>query len=473
MITPVIMAGGTGSRLWPMSRELYPKQFLRLHGDNSMLQETVLRLRGMEINSPLVICNEQHRFLVAEQLRQIDHLSNNIILEPVGRNTAPAITLAALSMVLRGEDPLMLVLAADHIIENKNAFHKAINQAIPFAEHDKLVTFGIVPTGPETGYGYIQRGEQILQDDESGYKVGRFVEKPNIELAKKYVETGDYYWNSGMFLFRAQRYIDELKKHRPDILSACQNAIGGINLDIQQDFTRIDKSAFKCCPDDSIDYAVMEKTKDAVVIPLDAGWNDVGSWSALWDVGDKDISGNALNGDIFAHNTSNCYINTDERLIAAIGVHNLVIVSTKDAVLIIDKSQVQDVKKVVDFLKREKRKEYKIHRESYNPWGHNDKLVDKPQYHINRITVKPGGKFSLQMHHHRAEHWVVLSGTARITLNEKSFLLTKNESTFIPIGAIHMLENPGKISLELLEIQSGDYLNEDDIVRLKDHYGIE
>lgn len=471
MILPVIMAGGTGSRLWPMSRELYPKQFLRLYGEQSMLQETVTRLKGLETSNPLVICNEEHRFLVAEQLRQINQLSNNIILEPVGRNTAPAITLAALSAIDEDYDPLLLVLAADHVIENIEAFHQAVNNAIPFAEQGKLVTFGIVPTGPETGYGYIQRGTEFNNPSAPVFRVQRFVEKPDLQTALQYLETGEYYWNSGMFLFRAKRFLEEMASYRPDILDACLKAIETAQPDEQQEFIRVDKAAFIACPDESVDYAVMEKTTEAIVVPLDAGWNDVGSWAALWEVNNKNLNGNAVTGDVFTHNATNCYINTDEKFIAAIGVENLVIVNTKDAVLIIDKSQVQDVKKVVEFLKNQERREYRVHRESYRPWGRNDNVVNTLRYHVNRLTVKPGGKSSLQMHHHRAEHWVILSGTAKVSLDDKTYLLTENQSTFIPIGSQHMLENPGKIPLEILEIQSGAYLEDDDIIRIKDHYG--
>ncbi|THD42427.1 mannose-1-phosphate guanylyltransferase/mannose-6-phosphate isomerase [Enterobacteriaceae bacterium ML5] len=470
MIIPVVMAGGTGSRLWPMSRELYPKQYLRLNGDKSMLQETISRLEGLDVVPPILICNEQHRFLAAEQLRQLGLAAGNIILEPVGRNTAPAIALAALNATLNGEDPLLLVLAADHVIEDINAFHQAIMNAIPHADHGKLVTFGIVATGPETGYGYIQRGE-CLGEGKMAFDIQRFVEKPDFETANRYLSSGEYYWNSGMFIFRAKKYLDELSKYRPDILNACQNAFSNIEKDSLQDFIRVDKDAFLACPDESIDYAVMEATAEGVVIPLDAGWNDVGSWSALWEVNVKDTKNNCLDGDVFTHDTDNCYISTDEKLVAAVGVTNLVIVNTKDAVLVIDKSQVQDVKKVVQYLKDNERREYKLHRESYRPWGHHDKVVETPRYHVNRVTVKPGGKFSLQKHLHRAEHWVVLSGTAEVTLDNKKFLLTENQSTFIPIGSIHMLENPGKIPLELLEVGSGSYLGEDDIIRLKDHYG--
>lgn len=471
-ILPVIMAGGTGSRLWPLSRELYPKQFLHLYGEHSMLQETVGRLHELNVNNPLVICNEQHRFLVAEQLRKINKFSNNIILEPIGRNTAPAIALSALNATRHGDDPLLLVLAADHVICDNRAFYRSIRNAIPFAKKGKLVTFGIVATHPETGYGYIHRGEEQFLEELLAFQVKGFVEKPNLVTAQQYIESGEYYWNSGMFLFKASTLLDELSKFRPDILAVCKEAMSTLHNDVEQDFIRVDKDVFATCPDESIDYAVMEKTKESVVVPLDAGWNDVGSWSALWDINPKDANANALVGDVFTHNTTNCYINTDEKFVAAVGVENLVIVNTKDAVLVIDKSKVQEVKKIVEYLKINERSEYRVHRESYQPWGYCDQVVSQPRYHINRILVKPGGKFSLQMHHHRAEHWVVLSGTAQVTLGDKTYLLTENQSTFIPIGSVHMLENPGKIPLELLEIQSGSYLGEDDVIRIADHYKI-
>ncbi|ERK09466.1 Mannose-1-phosphate guanylyltransferase (GDP) [Pantoea sp. AS-PWVM4] len=468
MILPVVMAGGTGSRLWPMSRETYPKQFLRLSGELSMLQETIVRLNGLDTHAPLLICNEQHRFLAAEQLRQIDLPHSDIILEPVGRNTAPAIALAALQAVKNNDDPLLLVLAADHVIEDKNAFHDVIKKALPYAHDGKLCIFGIVPTAAETGYGYIQRGE--MYNDTPAFGVQRFVEKPNLETANEYFVSGEYYWNSGMFLFKAKRYLEELGKFRPDILEACNKSMSKLNRDNSQDFIRIDTEQFRTCPEESIDYAVMEKTSDAVVIPLDAGWNDVGSWSALWEVNSRDERGNCLTGDVFVSDAENCYINTDDTFVAAIGVENLVIVNTKDAVLIIDKTKVQDVKKVIQHLKVHNRKEFRLHRESYRPWGRHDEVVTAPRYHVNRVTVKPGGKFSLQKHLHRAEHWVVLSGTAEVTLDDRVFLLTENQSTFIPPGVVHMLENPGKIPLELLEIESGSYLGDDDIIRLKAHY---
>ena len=462
------MAGGTGSRLWPLSRELYPKQFICLHGQNSMLQETVLRLSGVQARDPVVICNEEHRFLVAEQLRQVNKLSHNIILEPVGRNTAPAIALAALNAVDQGDDPILLVLAADHIIDDKSAFHEAIAQAIKYAKNGSLVTFGIVPTGPETGYGYIHRGEKISDDENSPHRVQRFVEKPDRETADDYIRSGQYYWNSGMFMFRAKRYLQELEKFRPDILEACKRAMA--NVKEGDDFINIDKDDFIACPDESVDYAVMEKTDDAVVVPLDAGWSDVGSWSALWEVNEKDVAGNSLKGDTFIHNAKNCYINTDDQLVAAIGVEDLVIVNTKDAVLVARRDQVQDVKRVVEFLKTECRSEYRKHRETYWPWGRADLVVQTGRFNVNRITVKPGEAFDLQMHYHRTEHWVILSGTAKVTIQDKTILLTENQSTFIPIGSIHTLENPGKIPLELLEIQSGSYLGDDDIINIKEQY---
>ncbi|HFP9274692.1 mannose-1-phosphate guanylyltransferase/mannose-6-phosphate isomerase [Klebsiella pneumoniae] len=469
MLLPVIMAGGTGSRLWPMSRELYPKQFLRLYGQNSMLQETISRLSGLDTHEPMVICNEEHRFLVAEQLRQLGKLSKNIILEPVGRNTAPAIALAALQATQDGDDPLMLVLAADHIINNQQVFHDAIHVAEQYAQADHLVTFGIVPNTPETGYGYIQRGDSLGEGEHAPYQVARFVEKPDLEHAQDYLASGEYYWNSGMFMFRAKKYLSELATFRPDILEVCTAAVNAA--DSSSDFISIPHEVFSTCPDESVDYAVMEKTADAVVVGLDADWSDVGSWSALWDVSPKDELGNVLNGDAWVHNSQNCYINSDEKLVVAIGVEDLVIVSTKDAVLVMNKNRAQDVKKVVEYLKANQRSEYKRHREIYRPWGRSDVVVQTPRFNVNRITVKPGGAFSMQMHHHRAEHWVILAGTGQITVNGKQFLLTENQSTFIPIGAEHCLENPGRIPLEVLEIQSGSYLGEDDIIRIKDQYG--
>ena len=465
MITPVIMAGGSGSRLWPLSRSLYPKQFLALTGEQTMLQETLQRLSNLEVNAPLVICNEEHRFIVAEQLRALDK-KGSIILEPVGRNTAPAIALAA-EVTVNDNDPLLLVLAADHVIQNNQAFTDAVKNAIPLAEDGKLVTFGIVPTQAHTGYGYIKRGNSV--SDSSGYDVNAFVEKPDSQTAANYLESGEYYWNSGMFLFKASRYLTELQKYRPDIFTACKKALEHTTHD--QDFVRLDAEAFAICPDESVDYAVMENTNDAVVVPLDAGWNDIGAWSALWEVNEKDEDGNTAFGDTILHDTSNSLIHGGERLIATVGLDNVVIVDTKDALLVACKDKVQDVKKIVEKLKAEKRSEFKLHREVYRPWGKYDSIDNGERYQVKRITVNPGEKLSIQMHHHRAEHWIVVSGTASVTNGEKTFLVTENESTYIPIGIIHALENPGKVPLEMIEVQSGSYLGEDDIVRFEDRYG--
>jgi mannose-1-phosphate guanylyltransferase len=464
MITPVIIAGGSGSRLWPLSRSLYPKQFLALNGNETMLQQTLQRLSGLTLERPVVICNEEHRFIVAEQLREINQ-SGAIILEPVGRNTAPAIALAS-KTVVESKDSLILILAADHVILNESAFVDAVEKAIPLAEAGKLVTFGIVPTEAHTGYGYIKRGESV---NEQGFQVDAFVEKPNAEMASEYLEGKEHYWNSGMFLMKASRYLQELNQFRPDIYTACESALANTSKD--EDFIRIDKGAFEKCPDESIDYAVMEKTADAVVVPLDAGWSDIGSWSALWDVNNKDSNGNAAIGDSIMHETTNCLIQGSERLITTVGIDNLVIVDTKDALLVASKDKVQDVKKIVEQLKAEGRDEFKNHREVYRPWGKYDSIDNGTRYQVKRITVKPGEKLSIQMHHHRAEHWIVVSGTAKVTNGDKTFLVTENESTYIPIGVVHALENPGKLPLEMIEVQSGTYLGEDDIVRFEDRYG--
>ncbi|WP_421270459.1 mannose-1-phosphate guanylyltransferase/mannose-6-phosphate isomerase [Aeromonas taiwanensis] len=461
-ILPVIMAGGSGSRLWPLSRELYPKQFLKLDNDLTMLQSTVSRLSGLDCSSPLVICNEEHRFLVAEQLRFLGKLSNNIILEPEGRNTAPAIALASLAALQTSEeDPLLLVLAADHVIRDEKAFLASIKRAIPHAASGELVTFGIVPTHAETGYGYIRRGSE----KHDGYAVSEFVEKPDAATAKCYFTSGEYYWNSGMFLFRASKFLSELNAFRPDIYSACSNAVGTINPDL--DFIRVEKNAFLSCPSDSIDYAVMEKTSDAVVIPLDAGWSDVGSWSSLWEISDKDDIGNVFRGDVMQHVSQNNYVFAESSLVSLVGVENLVVVQTKDAVLVAHQDKVQDVKKIVNDLKAAGRSEHRVHREIYRPWGRQDAIDKGEGYEVKRITVKPGERLSLHMHHHRAEHWIVVSGTAKVTNGSEVFFIAENESTFISIGTIHGLENPGKIPLELIEVRSGSYLGEDDIVRVE------
>ncbi|WP_372987779.1 mannose-1-phosphate guanylyltransferase/mannose-6-phosphate isomerase [Marinobacter sp.] len=471
MIHPVIMAGGTGSRLWPLSRQLNPKQFLKLTDERlSMLQMTVDRLDGMAAADPLLICNEEHRFLAAEQMRQSGFDDARIILEPCGRNTAPAIALAALQMVNElgddDEDPLMLVLAADHLIQDVAAFQAGVSRAVPLAQQGRLVTFGIVPGHPETGYGYIHRGSELAP---GCFAVDSFVEKPDLDTARTYLASGDYLWNSGMFLFGARRYLEELEKHRPDILAICRAAVDDASQDLH--FTRINASVFADCPEDSIDYAVMEKTSDAAVVSLDAGWSDIGSWSALWEVSEKDERGNSFSGDVIAHETSNTLVRADSRLVATVGVEDLVIIETKDALLVAHKDKVQDVKKVVETIRNDGRHEHMNHREVYRPWGVYDSIDSGKRYQVKRITVKPGAKLSVQMHHHRAEHWIVVSGTAQVTNGEKTYLVTENQSTYIPVGQVHSLENPGVIDLELIEVQSGSYLGEDDIVRFEDLYG--
>lgn len=466
MLQPIIIAGGTGSRLWPLSRELFPKQFQKLHGNQTMLQATIERLQGLDCLTPIVICNENHRFIVAEQLRQIGQLNHNIILEPVGKNTAPAIALAAFYATKQGENPNLLVLPADHVILDVPAFQDSIEQALSHIENNKLVTFGIVPHSPETGYGYIQCGEQLAQ---TGFIVNQFVEKPDQQTAQSYLDSGNYLWNSGMFAFKAENYLKELKMHRPDIYNVCQQATEQLDSDL--DFIRINNKIFDTCPEESIDYAVMEKTADAVVLPMDAGWNDVGAWSSLWDVSDKDQDGNSKNGDVLCIDSYNNYILAETGLVATVGVEDCIIVQTKDAVLVTNKDKAQDVKALVKQLQKQNRSETLLHREVYRPWGKYDSIDNGKRYQVKRITVKPNEKLSVQMHHHRAEHWIVVSGTAKVSVDGKEVLLTENQSVYIPLGAIHFLENPGKIPLELIEVQVGSYLGEDDIVRFEDRYG--
>ena len=494
MLIPVILSGGSGTRLWPLSRELYPKQFLPLVGDATMLQDTVRRLEGIDAAGPIVVCNEQHRFIVAEQLRQIGVAQSAIMLEPVGRNTAPAVAVAALAALrlaadaveaqgaavaaaqarratdlppapATAEDPVLLVMPADHVITDVAAFQAAVRRGLDAARADRLVTFGIVPTRPETGFGYIRRGA----GNGPVFPIAEFVEKPDAPRAAQYVASGEYLWNSGMFMFRAHRYLAELSRLAPGIYKACQLALAGASRDL--DFTRLDATAFAGCPSDSIDYAVMEKTRDAAVVPLDAGWSDVGSWSALHEALERDADGNCTHGDVVAEDSRDCYLYSTSRLVATVGLHDHVVVETKDAVFVAPKERAHDVKQLVARLKQDGRPETSLHREVFRPWGSYDSVDEGQRFQVKRLMVKPGATLSLQMHHHRAEHWIVVSGTARITCDDRVFLLSENESTYIPVGAKHRIENPGKVPLHIVEVQSGSYLGEDDIVRFEDSYG--
>ncbi|ALS93733.1 mannose-1-phosphate guanylyltransferase/mannose-6-phosphate isomerase [Xanthomonas oryzae] len=462
-VLPIILSGGSGTRLWPLSRESYPKQFLPLVGDKSMLQSTWLRAAPVAAHAPIVVANEEHRFMAAEQLQQLGVKPSAILLEPKGRNTAPAIAVAALEATRDGADPLLLVMPSDHVIQNEAAFQAAVTAAAAAAEQGKLVTFGIKPTAPETGYGYIKAGV-----GNGVSEVERFVEKPDLATAQSYLNSGEYYWNSGMFLFRASRYLEELRKFHPAIADACRKAWENGKRDA--DFTRLDKDAFAASPSDSIDYAVMEKTADAVVVPLDAGWNDVGSWSSLLDVSTQDAQGNAHHGDVIQLDCQNTYA-YGSRLIAMVGLEDVVVVETPDAVLVGHRDRIQAVKDVVSQIKTAGRSEATWHRKVYRPWGAYDSIDMGQRHQVKRITVKPGAVLSLQMHHHRAEHWIVVSGTAEVTRGEEVLLLTENQSTYIPLGVTHRLRNPGKLPLELIEVQSGSYLGEDDIVRFEDTYG--
>ncbi len=461
-VCAVIMAGGVGSRLWPMSRAGYPKQLLPLLESTTLLQSTLLRLEDIPVASTVTVCGEEHRFFVAEQLRAIN-ATGTIILEPQGRNTAPTIALAAFEK--EAEDPVLLVLAADHVIQNRRKLTDAVAAAHALAESGKLVTFGIVPTAPQVGYGYIERGDELG----SGYRVKHFREKPAAGLAQTYFDSGSYYWNSGMFMFKARRYLEELQKWRPDIFLACKAAMASKTKD--SDFLRVGSSAFAQCPSESVDYAVMEHTNDAAVVPLDAGWSDIGSWGTLADLSQKDKNGNTVIGDVKLLSSEGSYVRSEDKLVVALGAKDLVIVNTKDAVLVASKTEAQEVKRITTELLNESRNEWRYHREVYRPWGKYDTVDVGEGYQVKRITVNPGGKLSLQLHHHRAEHWVVVSGSAQVTKGGETFLLSENQSTYIPIGVIHALENPYDAPLEIIEVQSGSYLGEDDIVRISDNYG--
>ncbi len=474
MIVPVILSGGAGTRLWPLSRELYPKQLLPLVGERTMLQETVLRLEGLaDLGAPLVVCNDAHRFMVAEQLREVEQAAETVILEPVGRNTAPAVAVAALQAMADGSDPLLLVLAADHVIRDAAALCAAVTDGVDAVQAGALLTFGIVPTAPETGYGYIRKGQSSASSPqlsvENIFDVREFVEKPDLATAEKYLASGDYYWNSGMFFFKASVYLAELEKAAPEMLAACRKAWQGRAADL--DFTRLDAEAFASCPSDSIDYAVMEKTDRAVVIPLDAGWSDVGSWAALWEVGEADGQGNVSSGDVSEVACKDSYFYSGSRLVAGIGLENTIVVETADAVLVAAKDRVQEVKEIVSRLKTQNREEYLLHKRVNRPWGAYEGLDAGDGFLVKRITVTPGARLSLQSHQHRAEHWVVVRGVAEVTLENVVQTVEPNQSIYIPIGHKHRLANPGDQVLEIIEVQTGALLSEDDIERFDDQYG--
>jgi mannose-1-phosphate guanylyltransferase len=466
MIKPVILCGGSGTRLWPLSRQAYPKQFIKLHGNATMLQDCIARQSSLVAADAIFVCNEEHRFLTAEQIRSHGFNHSGIILEPIPKNTAPAIALAALHAISEGENPILLILPADHIIKNIDAYRVTIEKASQVGK-DGLLTFGIVPSKPETGYGYIRVGKKV--NDNEVYHVEAFVEKPDSLTAEKYLKNGDYLWNSGIFMFRAGRYLKELEKFRPDILEACKKAMEGAKKDL--DFIRIGKKAFEACPAESIDYAIMEKTDQAMVVKMESSWSDIGSWQALWEINDKDEHGNSLKGDAIVHETHNSLVIAESRLVVVQGMDKVAVIETKDALLVTSMDHAQEIKKIVQRLESMQRDEIKQQRQVYRPWGHYDSMDSGDRFQVKRITVKPGAKLSVQMHHHRAEHWVVVSGSAKVRIGEKTILLTENQSAYIPLGETHSLENPGKIPLNIIEVQTGAYLGEDDIVRFEDRYG--
>ena len=468
IVHPVILSGGAGTRLWPVSRTLYPKQLLPLVSERTMLQETVRRVAGKGFAPPVVVCNEEHRFLIAGQLRELDIAPSRMVLEPVGRNTAPAAAVAALLLAGEDADAVMLLLPSDHVVEDVSGFLAAVETGLAAAENGALVTFGIPPTGPETGYGYIRRGAAYA-GAKGCFRIARFVEKPDLEEARRLVRAGDYHWNSGMFLVRAGRYLEELERLKPEMVECCRRAVAGAVEDL--DFLRLEAEAFSGIEPLSIDYAVMEHTEAAVVVPADMGWSDVGSWSALWEIGAKDGDGNVVLGDVITDGTTDSYIRSEGRLVAALGLDNVVVVATDDVVLVVRRDEAQNVKKVVEVLARAGRPEHSVHTKVYRPWGYYQSIDAGDRFQVKRLHVNPGQKLSLQMHHHRAEHWVVVSGTAKVTRGDETFLLNENESTYLPLGVKHALENPGDAPLCVIEVQSGDYLGEDDIVRFEDRYG--
>jgi len=467
-IVPVILSGGSGSRLWPLSRKALPKQLLALTCERTMIQETAARATGDSFAAPLVVSNQEHRFLIAEQLRAADIAHAGIILEPVGRNTAPAAAIAALRAMEDDPDALILLMPSDHVVGDRAAFHAAVDIATKAAEAGALVTFGIQPAAPETGYGYIKAAAPMA-DAPGALAIERFVEKPDAATAQTYVASGDYFWNSGLFLFRAQVFLDELARLQPRMLEACRDSLAHAHRDM--DFIRLGEPAFVACPSDSIDYAVMEHAQKAAVVPVDMGWNDVGSWQSLWDIAQRDGGGNAITGDVVTEKARNSYIRSEGPLVAAVGVEDLIVVATKDAVLVSHKGASQDVKKIVEQLDQAGRDSHVHHAVVHRPWGTYESIDAGANFQVKHIMVKPGAKLSLQMHHHRAEHWIVVDGTALVTCDERQFMLKANESTYIPLGAKHRLENPGKVPLQLIEVQSGAYLGEDDIVRFEDTYG--
>ncbi len=464
---PVVLSGGSGSRLWPLSRAMHPKQFLTLSGDQSLFQTTLSRLVGLQDGplTPIVVSNEEHRFLVAEQCRALGITPQAILLEPIGRNTAPAIAAAVVKSLASGKDDLLLVLPADHVFDDLDALQAAFEKGTPAARDGRIVTFGIVPNKAETGYGYIR----VADKSNEIQAVQAFVEKPDLTTAEQYLADGRYYWNSGMFLFQASTMLAELREHAPQVLAAVEAALSNAKEDM--DFTRLDTLAFASAENISIDYAVMERSNHVSVVPLDAGWNDVGSWSAVWEIADKDAQGNASRGDVMLEATHNAYVHAEHRMVSVLGLDDVIVVETADAVMVAAKDKAQDVKLLVDRIKQSARTEATNHRKVYRPWGAYDSIDNGPRYQVKRITVAPGQKLSVQMHHHRAEHWIVVTGTAKVSLGEKDLLLTENQSTYIPVGVVHALENPGKIPLEMIEVQSGAYLGEDDIVRFEDRYG--